>query len=448
MVEYFCVLDFEATCNDKRPKPSPQEIIEFPVVLLNIKTGEVDDIFHYYIRPDLHPELSSFCTELTGITQEMVGNNGISLFECLKLHEQWLQKHNLVNHEGQISNAESKRFLYVTCGDWDLKTCLPNQLAHHNMKVPNIFNSWVNVKKAYGKFYNRKVSGMTSMLTDLRLDLQGRHHSGIDDSKNIARVCARMVADGWNPRATTRRGAHVNASVAKQKVIIKGCASKHPNTRLSNVGVDQNLCKTIYLIRHGQSEGQVARKQRRDRNDPSLTDCGLTSLGREQAKEIPNLLDTTAIDLVVSSPLTRALKTAILGFPNHDVLILYELREMGSRIPENRPRSMKRVTKSLEADIEDRVSRGVAIDMTSLQPAEWPRETASSNVPKSERLQLAFEWLYKERSERTIAVVCHYNVIRAILQDRLGRTSIRPENADPIKCLLSPDGSVVTTEEN
>jgi inhibitor of KinA sporulation pathway (predicted exonuclease) len=112
-VEYLCVVDFEATCDDKCPKPIPQEILEFPAVLLNVDTGEVDDVFNYYIQPDLHPNLSKFCTELTGITQDMV-NSGISLFEALTLHEQWLQKHNLVNHDSPITSTEQERFLYVT----------------------------------------------------------------------------------------------------------------------------------------------------------------------------------------------------------------------------------------------------------------------------------------------------------------------------------------------
>jgi broad specificity phosphatase PhoE len=177
-----------------------------------------------------------------------------------------------------------------------------------------------------------------------------------------------------------------------------------------------------------------------------LTDCGLTSTGRNQAKQIPNLLGDVSIDLVLSSPLTRALNTAVLDCPNHDILVHYELRELGSRIPENNPRPMKNVFKTLQADIEDHASFGVNIDINSLQPANWPNPPHST-ISKRDRLHMAFEWLYKERTERTIAVVCHYNVIRAMLQDRLGRTNIRPQNADPIRCLLTPEGDLVVAEQ-
>lgn len=65
----------------------PNEIIEFPVVLLQWKklsppspftaedeepaewTLEVVDEFQSFVRPTWRPRLSAFCTELTGITQ-------------------------------------------------------------------------------------------------------------------------------------------------------------------------------------------------------------------------------------------------------------------------------------------------------------------------------------------------------------------------------------------
>jgi len=37
---------------------------------------------------------------------------------------------------------------------------------------------------------------MTDMLAFLGLELKGRHHSGIDDCRNIAQVLIRMLRDG------------------------------------------------------------------------------------------------------------------------------------------------------------------------------------------------------------------------------------------------------------
>mmetsp|Transcript_34873 Transcript_34873/g.31382 ORF Transcript_34873/g.31382 Transcript_34873/m.31382 type:complete len:328 (+) Transcript_34873:226-1209(+) len=113
--DYLCVLDFEANCDDKS-KLDVQEIIEFPIVLVDTKTLEVVDKFHTYVKPEVHPKLSSFCTELTGITQDKV-DNGISLDETLKKADQFLKD----------KGCYSKRAVFVTCGDWDLSICLRNE---------------------------------------------------------------------------------------------------------------------------------------------------------------------------------------------------------------------------------------------------------------------------------------------------------------------------------
>ena len=40
-IEYYLVLDFEATCNEHK-KPKPQEIIEFPVLKVNATTMVIE----------------------------------------------------------------------------------------------------------------------------------------------------------------------------------------------------------------------------------------------------------------------------------------------------------------------------------------------------------------------------------------------------------------------
>ena len=48
---------------------------------------------------------------------------------------------------------------------------------------------------------------MMSMMKELRIPLLGSHHLGIDDTKNIARVLQRMIADGALLQITARRNA-------------------------------------------------------------------------------------------------------------------------------------------------------------------------------------------------------------------------------------------------
>ncbi len=193
--DYLLVLDFEATCSDEK-RPNPQKIIEFPTLLYNVRTRTVDSIFHHYIKPDVHPILSSFCTELTGITQAQV-DDGISLQQALSEHVAWLESNELDLNSYRCSESEedtkSASFIYITCGDWDFKTCLRKQLDYHGVSMPSHFKCWLNIKKEFQNLYGKRAKGMTSMLNHLNLDLQGRHHSGIDDTKNIARICTRLL---------------------------------------------------------------------------------------------------------------------------------------------------------------------------------------------------------------------------------------------------------------
>jgi len=185
--------------------------------------------------------------------------------------------------------------------------------------------------------------------------------------------------------------------------------------------------------------GQAANRLGMDRRrDERLRDASLTKYGIWQAEQLTEYEFPTPIDLIVSSPLTRALHTALLGFRSHrsstpSLLIHYDLAELGSRVPENMPRSIEQVLQDLGHD-------GTDVDSTSLKPPTWPNISYDSKLNRTNAIRRAMQYLHEDREEQCIAVVCHHNVIREILEDN----SVRPENADPIVCELRPNGKVVT----
>lgn len=79
--QYFVVIDFEATC-DKERNLHPQEIIEFPSVLVNSATGQLEAFFQTYVRPAYHQHLTDFCKELTGIQQIQVLASFLLVYFC------------------------------------------------------------------------------------------------------------------------------------------------------------------------------------------------------------------------------------------------------------------------------------------------------------------------------------------------------------------------------
>ncbi|NXT22282.1 ERI2 exoribonuclease, partial [Syrrhaptes paradoxus] len=197
---YLIVIDFEATCWREAERRCP-EIIEFPAVLLNTSTGEIESEFHTYVQPQEHPILSEFCRELTGITQNQV-DEGVPLNICLSQFWKWIQKiqkeKKIVFSTDILSNptSEAKACTFVTWTDWDLGVCLQYECKRKQLRKPDILNSWIDLKATYRAFYNRKPKGLSGALQDLGIAFAGREHSGLDDSRNTARLAWRLICDG------------------------------------------------------------------------------------------------------------------------------------------------------------------------------------------------------------------------------------------------------------
>ncbi|CAL9699826.1 unnamed protein product [Knipowitschia caucasica] len=204
---YIVVIDFESTCW-KEKNNYGQEIIEFPAVLLNTSTGEVEREFHSYVQPQEHPILSSFCTELTGISQSQV-EAGVPLQICLSRFSRWLQ--TLQQQKGlefpnrqpstEASNT-STLCTFLTWSDWDLGVCLQYECKRKQINKPHMLNSWIDLRSTYRLFYNRKPKGLNGALQDLGIQFEGREHSGLDDARNTAQLAARMTRDGCVLRLT------------------------------------------------------------------------------------------------------------------------------------------------------------------------------------------------------------------------------------------------------
>ena len=194
------VLDFEATCDDVNP-PQPQEIIEFPSVLISLEDMRVVDEFESFVRPIHHPHLSEFCTRLTSITsQDVAGADPFPV--VLASHQAWLASHGL----------DSTSAILVTCGDWDLATMLPSQCMAADPAItslPQLYARWQNVKEAFKSVTGRsKAPGMPGMMDAIGLRLIGRHHRGIDDCRNIAELYLMLLRQGAAAQVTSELRAH------------------------------------------------------------------------------------------------------------------------------------------------------------------------------------------------------------------------------------------------
>lgn len=176
--------------------------------------------------------------------------------------------------------------------------------------------------------------------------------------------------------------------------------------------------KTIHLIRHAQSQHNARVLEVPDENiarmDPGLRDARLTPLGHQQAQslapEISNLLE---IELVVTSPLTRAIQTTLAAFANHPApkIVEHLHREHQDSFCDigRSPAQLKAEFPMLEFDHLDDPWWEVALD----HEGPYLRETMAS---LQLRVATFSDWL-AARPEQTIAVVGHGTFLRTLTQN-------------------------------
>ncbi|KAE8787853.1 hypothetical protein D1007_38174 [Hordeum vulgare] len=188
--DFFVVVDFEATCL-KDARIFPQEIIEFPAVLVDGATGCIESAFRRYVRPKHHPVLTQFCRELTGIRQEDV-DGGVDLGEALWLHDAWLKAAT-----AGAGNRRSGRLAVVTWGDWDCRTMLEFECRFKGIEKPSYFDQWINLRVPFQVALGG--GGRVNLQEAVRaagLDWEGRLHCGLDDALNTARLLAEIMRRG------------------------------------------------------------------------------------------------------------------------------------------------------------------------------------------------------------------------------------------------------------
>ncbi|KAI8998834.1 ribonuclease H-like domain-containing protein [Trametes punicea] len=228
----FLVLDVEATCVQGAGFDYPNEIIEWPVVLLRWRDKdfkgkarelEVVDEFRSFVRPTWRPQLSPFCSALTGITQEQV-DSAPSFPEVLDRFRRFLEKHGLTDPQ---SGRRLTRFCFCTDGPYDIRDFVVKQCFISKIPVP-VWLTWdvMDVRRSVGEWHafatadadrgadhrpagafplpRRVTLSIPRQLHALGLEpFEGRQHSGIDDTRNIARLVIELARRGWKLQPNT-----------------------------------------------------------------------------------------------------------------------------------------------------------------------------------------------------------------------------------------------------
>ena len=169
--QYILVVDLEATCSDRKEIPRHEmEIIEIGAVMVETAELKPVDEWQTFIKPVRHPELTQYCKQLTSITQQQV--KGAPLYpKAIASFQKWL--------------SEYDSYVFGSWGDYDRKQFIKDSKYH---KLPYPFDTeHINLKKLFSQ--SQKVHrnyGMKQALEEAGINLEGRHHRGIDDARNVA----------------------------------------------------------------------------------------------------------------------------------------------------------------------------------------------------------------------------------------------------------------------
>ncbi len=178
----YVVFDLEATCWDNTGIARKQEIIEIGACLIN-PFLEVEKKFVSLVKPVIHPLLSGYCKQLTGIQQ----------FEIEKAKS----FHSVMDHFLDWAEWDEEEGLYLYAwGSKDIQLLREACLQH------KVDDDWIqeftDLKSSYTRLKQLpKAVGLDRALFMEGIDFEGERHRALPDALNLAKLFVRYI-DDWD----------------------------------------------------------------------------------------------------------------------------------------------------------------------------------------------------------------------------------------------------------
>ena len=222
-----------------------------------------------------------------------------------------------------------------------------------------------------------------------------------------------------------------STSAAPAEIMIRSMSQKIMKSASSS-------SKEVWILRHGQAtHNPRAEKAKAEgcsfeefielmRQDDSL-DSPLTALGHQQAREIhqtyfSNPQISSRFDLIVSSPLSRALQTADGALPPSS----------SSQDPQQQHSSPRRICcehwreingqlmnahRRSKSELQQRFPHWNFDHLQSDEDDTWKPEAIEPSQECRERGYLGFQWILEQPSHECILLVAHGGILRYTMQD-------------------------------
>jgi len=176
-LDHVLVIDIESTCWDGGfpPRGETNDIIEIGLARLELSSGRRLEKRSILVRPE-RSKVSPFCTELTTLTQELVGTGILFKDACRILETEYL----------------SQERLWASFGDYDRRQ-FDKQCRDEGVRYP-FGPSHLNVKTLCSIARGLPTEiGLPQALALYGMKLEGTHHRGHDDAWNIAGLLAEIL---------------------------------------------------------------------------------------------------------------------------------------------------------------------------------------------------------------------------------------------------------------
>lgn len=193
MVELYICMDFEWTCDegeDRQVHSEEGEIIEFSYAIYDAVACKVACEGQHYCKNRKTP-ITTFCTDLTGITDEKLADAG-SLQDALRALDSALSGEGLAG----------RQCCAVTHGSADLELMLPLNCQDLGLEVPAYLRRYVDLREAVQTHLaergirGRRASSLRQICEALRVEMIGEEHCGLDDSWMVLLATQQLLQAG------------------------------------------------------------------------------------------------------------------------------------------------------------------------------------------------------------------------------------------------------------
>ena len=153
--------------------PDKMDTIEIGLVVIDLESLEILDEFQRFVRPQINPTLTDFCTKLTSIQPADVDG---------------ARTHQKVGEELRTSAASYPNAAWASWGDFERDAGVA--------ECPSLLEGLphFNARKWHAGLYDYRPKSLTRTVESLGLIWLGTYHRGIDGTRNVASIVKEMLS--------------------------------------------------------------------------------------------------------------------------------------------------------------------------------------------------------------------------------------------------------------